>query len=280
MRHRLPYLLSIVLLLRMQFAEAAPDAKAKSSSVMVSYRSGSKMVLGYLYRPQGDGPFPAVIFHHGYKNGLMKRDIGEWENMARLFTGHGYVFFLPDRHTEVVETSEYSAALQQQMKADPENSSIKQQQTIEKTELIGRDITAALAWLKEQPEVDTKRIAVGGHLAGAVQSLHAGDTTEVRALIAFSPALQKWEAEPVIRGLLVSAVRRAKPPVFLIYVENNPTLAPAEALGDELRQKGGLNRSRVFPAFGSAKEEGKTFVPDGVEVWGADVLAFLKEAMR
>ena len=224
--------------------------KHSSAHLLVSYRSGSRMVLGYLYRPEGNGPFPGIIVHHGRKSSLMKGDISDWDHMAMFFAVRGYIVFLPDRHPETVDITEYSPGLQERMRTTPDDPAVQQQATIEKTELIGRDIVAALAWFQQQPDVKTNRISIIGHLAGAVQALYDGERNDVQALVAICPALQKWEAEPVIRGLLLSAIRKTKPPVFLIYVENNPTLAPAEALGEELRQKGKPNSSRIYPPFG------------------------------
>src|SRR4051812_20052246 len=99
----------------------AADSTNLSSHLIVSYNSDGRTLLGYLYRPEGAGPFPAVLFHHGDKNSLMSSEVAQWKAMAKFFTSRGYLLFLPDRHPEAIARSEYSAALQAQLQSKNTN---------------------------------------------------------------------------------------------------------------------------------------------------------------
>jgi hypothetical protein len=48
---------------------------------------------GYIYMPNGSGPFPVVLWNHG-----SERLPGEEPALADFYVGHGYVFFIPHRH--------------------------------------------------------------------------------------------------------------------------------------------------------------------------------------
>jgi dienelactone hydrolase len=259
----------------------ARESTDSSGPLIVSFKSGDKMLLGYLFRPEGQGPFPAVIFHHGYARSLMQAaDIGQWQKMAKKFTSNGYIFFLPDRHPEMVETFEYSISLQQQLKSKKKGieTAAKQQQVIEKLDIVQRDVSSAFTWLKQQPDVDPKRISVGGHLAGAVNALYDGaQTPDVSALVIFSPAVLKWKFEPVMRGVLLEAVRKSTAPIFLIFAENNQSPEAAEALGRELENKGKPNQMKIYSHSSQAE---KGLIPHEPEVWGDDVIAFLRKPMK
>lgn len=56
----------------------------------VTYRNGDLELRGFLYRPQGNGPFPAIVYNHGSEKTLAYVD-----NLARPFVRQGYVFFAP-----------------------------------------------------------------------------------------------------------------------------------------------------------------------------------------
>ena len=52
-----------------------------------------------------------------------------------------------------------------------------------------------------------------------------------------------------------------------------------ELLGNELKRKGGLNRAKLYGAFGNPtepKDGHGGFAVRGSDVWGTDVLAFVE----
>jgi dienelactone hydrolase len=61
----------------------------------VSFPGGNLVLRGTLYTPQGDGPFPALIYNHGSAPGKVN-DVA-FEQLGPLFAARGWVFFAPYR---------------------------------------------------------------------------------------------------------------------------------------------------------------------------------------
>jgi pimeloyl-ACP methyl ester carboxylesterase len=116
---------------------------------------------------------------------------------------------------------------------------------------------------------------------GGIQTLLAAEAGGgMRAYVPFAPAAIGWSGNPELHERLRRAVRRAGAPIFLLQAENDHSLGPSEVLGAELRRKGGRNRARVYPAYGESPETGHgEFACRGTDAWGADVRAFLDEAL-
>lgn len=73
-----------------QAVKAAPHLVPE----LVTYTSfDGREIPGWLYRPAGDGPFPAVVNPHG---GPTDRDGDEWYGVAQYFADRGYAWFLPN----------------------------------------------------------------------------------------------------------------------------------------------------------------------------------------
>src|SRR2546423_1434964 len=68
-------------------------AEFRKSAQEVQYKSGEYELPGWLYRPKGDGPFPAVLWNHG-----SEKEPRAQPELARFYTRHGFVFFVPIRH--------------------------------------------------------------------------------------------------------------------------------------------------------------------------------------
>ena len=60
---------------------------------LVSFPAPGGTLQGFLYVPDGAGPFPAVLWNHGSE----KRP-GAQPELAEFYNSHGFVFFLPHRH--------------------------------------------------------------------------------------------------------------------------------------------------------------------------------------
>jgi len=59
----------------------------------VTFPSGEITLHGVLYKPEGTGPFPAVIYNHGSAPGMMSKEA--FAALGPVFTSHGWVFFGP-----------------------------------------------------------------------------------------------------------------------------------------------------------------------------------------
>src|SRR5213592_1030415 len=76
-----------------------PDQSNKAPDVPYSetfYKSGNLRIQAYLYKPDGDGPFPVVIYNHGSRAGRERRAV-PFEYIGRLLTRAGYAVLVPER---------------------------------------------------------------------------------------------------------------------------------------------------------------------------------------
>src|SRR5258708_20004248 len=59
---------------------------------LIEFRSGDLDLKGFIWKPAGAGPFPAILWNHGSE----KRP-GAVDSVATFFVTRGYVFFVPHR---------------------------------------------------------------------------------------------------------------------------------------------------------------------------------------
>ncbi|WFU82313.1 dienelactone hydrolase family protein [Bradyrhizobium sp. CIAT3101] len=136
-------------------------------------------IEGYLSRPEGPGPFPAVVYLHGCAGLLEKTRT----RMAELFTGWSYVSLSVDSFT----TRDIEHACDAQ-------TVVRQGVLLARQ----RDALGALSYLAKLPYVDPKRIAVVGSSQGGIVSLQLAsprsvdyfavpDGLKFRAAVAYYP---------------------------------------------------------------------------------------------
>jgi dienelactone hydrolase len=247
----------------------------RKTAISVSFPSDGRMLHGWLYKPQGlgEGPFPAVIWNHGSE----RRPIAHPE-LGQFYTRHGFVVFLPVRHGHEPSPGEYIQDALEAYRAGGKDEALVFKKLVELQDSYNRDVVAALAWLRDQPYVDRDRIVMTGCSYGGIQTLITAEKgLGVRAFVPFAPAAMSW-ANPELRRRMIETVEHAKAPLFLLQAENDYGLGPSEVLGPLIRGKGGLNRAKVYPPFGTTPQEGHggfACREGGIAVWGDDVLEFL-----
>jgi len=247
-------------------------ASAQTSPQEVVFPSGGLQLHGFLWKPSGPGPFPAVLWNHG-----SEKLPGSQPDLARFYTGHSYVFFVPHRRGQGRSPGPY---IQDLVAQAPPSQRGRRMMELQDQEV--EDVIAALDFLKSQPFVDAGRIAISGCSYGGIQTLLAGERDlGVKALVPFAPGAMSWDQSPAVADGLRRAVAREKAPVFLLQAQNDFNLAPARVLASEAAAKGQDFRSKIYPAFGSTQRDGHHgFCTTATEVWGSDVLAFLEEQMK
>ena len=243
--------------------------------MLVSFSSGGRTLEGYLHRPEGDGPFPAVVWNHG-----SEREPGSQEELGRFYASAGYALFVPHRRGHGRSPGEYfQDALEPQLRRMSRAAAVEALIGLHERAL--QDTLVALRWLARQPFVDASRVAMSGVSHGGIQTLLAAEAgAPARAFVPFAPAATAWDGNPELQARLLRAVERARPPIFLIQAANDHSLGPSRLLGKALASKGGLNGVRVYPAYGTTPDSGHgAFACSGAEVWGADVVSFLALAV-
>ena len=237
----------------------------------VTFPSGKLMLRGFLYKPDGNGPFPAVLYNHG-----SEQNPGLKPALAEFFSSRGYVFFLPHRRghgrspNDSVVASLYAQGAAGRI-------------ALHETHL--EDQLAALAYLKQLSDVDPQRIAVAGCSYGGIQTVLAVEANAeqklgLRAAIDFAGGAMSWRSLS-LRDRMVRAIRKATVPVLFIQAENDYDLGPSQTLARELEQLGKPHKLLIFPPYGNTHAEGHgMFCSQATNVWGPAVTSFLDASME
>ena len=100
--HRL--LTGAVTALAIGVAAAAAQAPAPAKQ-RIAFKSHGLTLTGFLLRPDGPGPFPAIVWNHGSE----KNPGGgpQFDTVASIFVPHGYVVFAPIRRGHQMSEGRY-----------------------------------------------------------------------------------------------------------------------------------------------------------------------------
>lgn len=254
----------------------------------VVVRTGALKLRALLWRPRGQGPFPAILFNHGSGHGAlgaageitMERQA---EILALVFVRHGYVFLYLLRRGTGLSASQgtnSSDRWERELATHGEDARNRLQlKLLETVEL--EDALAGLTFLRALPRVDPRRVAVVGHsFGGSLTLLITERDSALRAAVIFSGAARSWPLSPQLRARLLTAVSHTVVPVFFIFAANDYSVAPGEALAAEMARPGKPHQLKIYPAVGQTPREGHSFIHLRVAAWEPDVFAFLDPLMR
>ncbi len=236
-----------------------------------------QMLVGDIWKPQGKGPFPALIWNHGSfvpgtpfgnETKMMKKH----EPLAKLYTSHGYMIFFPSRHGHVDSPGYTGTMLAQEQELNARHDLIALH------EFWNLDVQAAIRYIKTRSDADAKRLVVTGYSYGGIQTLLTAERgLGLRGAVCFAPGAMSW-ANLRLRKRLLRAVRDASIPIFLLQAQNDYSVGPSQVLGPVIKAKGPPNDAKLYPAFGTTENDGHAgFAMRGEDIWGADVLEFLKQ---
>ncbi len=247
----------------------------------VTFASGSLTLKGFIYKPQGSGPFPAMIWNHG-----SEQKPGWQPELAAFYNSKGFVFFIPHRHGHGRSAGEYIVDVNARLvKEHHGNQKAAWKDQVALHDVYNKDVAAAVEWLKAQPYVDRNRIVMSGVSYGGIQTLVSAEKIEgIKGFISFAPAAMSWAMVP-LRERLSKAVRNAKAPVFLLQARNDYSTGPSEVLGPMIRKKGPPNQAKLYPAFGPDDDHQKGHGAFacwniGTGIWGADVMTFVNAVLK
>lgn len=241
----------------------------------VTFPSGKLTLHGFLYKASSSGPLPAILWNHG-----SEQLPGRLPQLAEFFIGNGYVFFIPHRRGQG-RSSDAGPYVMDALRQESESkgSAARSRKLVEMMEIQLQDQLAALAYLRSQPFVDAKRIAVMGCSFGGIQTLLAAESApDIRAAVDFAGAAQSWQSSPELRARMFKAAGNAKVPVFFIQAEGDYDLTPSRELAKQMEKAGKPIEVRIYPRFGTGHQENHEFCVHGVGVWGPDVLGFVEKA--
>ena len=274
------------LVLTLTLATALGQTSGGPETVLI--HSGSVTLHAMLWRPQGRGPFPAILLNHG--SGRTPEDLkrlGPYERNAEklgpVFTRHGYVFLYLFRRGVGLSTDQGANAVdlmnRESTAHGQEARNALQLQLLENREMD--DALSGLKFLRALPYVDARNVAAIGHsFGGSLTVLLAEREPSLRALVVFSGAGYSFDRSPELRMRLLAAVDHIAAPVFFIHAENDYSLSSGKVLDARREQIGKPHRLKIYPPIGHTVDDGHDFLQLGVNIWEPDVFAFLDENMQ
>ena len=149
--------------------------------------TGSVKLETTIFKPDGDGPFPMVVFNHGKERGdPRKQSRSRPLAFAREFVRRGYVVVAPNRRGFARSGGTYV-----EDGCNTEDNGIMQ----------AGDVAAAISYMIRQPYVDSHHILVAGSSYGGLTTIAYGELAApgVLGLVNFAGGLRQdscrsWES--------------------------------------------------------------------------------------
>jgi len=113
----------------------------------IFYSSGNLRIQAYLYKPDGDGRFPAVLYNHGTRDGR-ERTSFPFPHVARMLTRGGYAVLVPERRGYGKSDG----------KIWWEETGNDQSKVIVRLQAETDDVLAGAEYLRTLPYIDTNRL--------------------------------------------------------------------------------------------------------------------------
>lgn len=193
------------------------------ASGSLGYQSGARSYFGYLFRPAGSGPFPAMlVLHSGLGLTDHERAYGRW------LADQGYIALAPDYFAPVGATS----------------------QTLDKMpyDIVREDLARAVDCLRSLAYVDRSRVGAVGFSLGGYFALALGTREDVHAVISYSTGNGPYD--PNERNPMATLATQMRAPVQLLEGGAEIGAAHVRALQDSLMAAGKSSQIVSYPGVG------------------------------
>jgi len=252
---------------------------------------------GIIFKPEGNGPFPAVLYNAGRES---------IQAVARVYVDRGWAFFArqPNAQGQGVQIGVSVLGMKRPFvvfvgaflllsaflimttdktwiwlrvfgigglglltiaavyAAGVRSVDAEMVRALETDQL--KDQVAAYDWLRTQSFVDPQRIAVAGDSAGGIQAVLGAERIQYCAAIDAAGAAELWASTPELQQRMITAVRNSQAPIFFFQAENDHDVTPSLVLSAAMNDAGKTSEVRIYPAFRKSK-------------WAEDVFAFLDD---
>ena len=247
---------------------------------IIRFQNGAMELGGEVFKPAGDGPFPAVLYNHGSASGMLNSQASKL--IGPLFASKGWIFFMPYRRGQGL-SRDAGPYILDEIKAARGRGGV-QQASATMVRLLGTeqldDQLAALAWLKSQSYVQPNRIAVAGNSFGGIETVLGAARAPYCAAVVASGGAESWDESPELQEIMKTAARSANSPMLFFQAANDFNLAPNDVLSAERKQAGKRVEVKTYPAFGTSPAEGHSFAYRGSAIWFPDVFEFIDKNCR
>jgi dienelactone hydrolase len=251
-----------------------PDMNEQVISIPVDADGETVTLETTIYRPDGPGPFPMVVFNHGKILGDPRNQSrSDPVSFAREFVRRGYVVVAPNRRGFAGSGGTY-----EQDGCDVAKNGLGQ----------AADVAATIDYMSKQPYVDASHIAVAGTSHGGLATIAYGTEAAngVRALINFSGGLRQdactgWQDN--LTQAFGGYGGKARVASLWLYGDNDSVWTPALVANMFSAYRGAQGGESLAAAgaklidYGSYKNDAHRLVGDrdGVQIWWPAVEAFL-----
>ena len=252
-------------------AAAYGQSETESTYSDVFYPSGDLRIQAYLYKPDGNGPFPVVIYNHGSRDGRESASV-PYQYIGKMLTRAGYVVLVPERRG-------YGKSDGSTWRQDVGND---QSRLMTRLQAEADDVLAAIDYLRTVPSADTKRIGImGWSFGGIVTMLAASRSSAFVAAVDQAGGALTWDGNSHLRRVLVAAAEKSVTPTLFMVAKNDRTTSSITTLAEIFKGRDVPHRMVIYEPFAPA--EGirvaapghALFSEQGASVWESDLVQFL-----
>jgi dienelactone hydrolase len=252
-------------------ATAHGQPETESSYSEVFYSSGNLRIQAYLYKPDGDGPFPVVIYNHGSRDGRERVSV-PFRYVGKILTNAGYAVLVPERRG-------YGKSDGSAWSEEVRNN---QSRLMARLQAETDDVLAAIDYLREIRFIDTTRMGImGWSFGGIVTMLALSRSTAFLVAIDQAGGALTWDRNAYVRNALIAAAEKADTPTLFMVANNDRTTSSVTTLAEIFEKRGVPHRMLIYESFtptqgyGGAAPGHAVFSAQGVSVWESDVVQFL-----
>ena len=219
----------------------------------VTYKSGDENVSGYLYQPQGKGPFPAIVVIHEWWG------LNDWvKEQASKFADQGYVTLAVDLYRgKVATTADEAHELSRGLPQDRAT----------------RDLLAAANYLRSQKNVKREKVgAIGWCMGGGYAlDLAVNDGKLAAAVINYGHLATETDT-----------LKKINAPILGLFggKDRGIPVESVQKFAEELKKLGKTVDITVYPEAGHAFENPNNKqgyrADDAADAWSKQVKWFAK----
>lgn len=252
------------------------------------YKSGTLNIEAYLYKPQGNGPFPLVIYNHGSRDGSERTEV-PCKYIAAVLQANGFAVLVPERRGYGKSDGQTYGE---------EVGGDRGDRMMQRFHEEATDVLAGLDYLKNAAGagsrierrtataathlIDFNRVVIMGWSHGGVVSLlAASERHEFIALVNQAGGSLTWNSSPTLQRELPAVAKRIKVPALCMDAENDATTNSVKTVGLAIKASGEPEQTIIYPAFTPTSNPsdvapGHLIFAQGVSIWQDDLFKFLK----
>lgn len=239
----------------------------------VFYPSGKLKIEAYLFKPEGAGPFPVVIYNHGSRPGH-EREERPFAYVGEMLARDGYIVVVPERRGYGKSDGPTFGETVGEDRGP---------RFVDRVQEETGDMLAAVELVKTLPYADANRVGVMGWSFGGIISVFAASrSSALRAVVDQAGGALTWDHSPAMQAALKGAAGKIGIPLLGMVAKNDRTTESVKEVVREAEKHGGVTKLIVYPPFAPNEAGGVApghmiFGKEGWRIWEADLKEFLEK---